>query len=119
MKNIIVVILLIIGYITVTSCRRDPFEPHNTGSMEELRVPTDFDWKTSKDYYLSLIVSTEGIVEVSSKSSILYYRAYLKPGISNEIKLTLPGFEKVIILKFQDKTAELILKNSNLTYQFN
>lgn len=87
--------------------------------MEELKVPANFDWKTTKDYTISFFAASTGMVEVSGTNNIIYQRAYLGPGMPYDMKLTLPTYEKKVKLRFQDKTAELILNNTNLTYRFN
>ena len=115
----LVLFSVLLSVIALTSCRKDRFEPTTPSSMEELKVPANFDWKTTKDYTISFFATTTGMVEVSGINNVIYQRAYLGPGIPYDMKLTLPTYENKVKLRFQDKTAELILNNTNLTYRFN
>lgn len=105
--------------IVLTSCRKDRFEPITPGSMEELKVPANFDWKTTRDYTITITAATAGLVEVANANGIAYQKAFLAAGTPYAMKLTLPTYEKSVKLKFQGKTADLNLSGVNLTYQFN
>lgn len=59
------------------SCRKDRFEPNQPKSMDELTVPANFDWKTIKDYAITITASENGMVEVTNSNGIAYQRAFL------------------------------------------
>lgn len=79
--------------------------------MEDLRVPDGFDWKTTKDYFLTLTSPTNEIVEVTNSSNIVYQKAYLTSGIPYTMKLTLPAYETLIYLKFGNTSTCLELNS--------
>ena len=118
MKKIAFFIVLI-SLISLYSCRKDRFEPNTPGSMEELKVPANFDWKTTKDYILNLSATDGGLIEVTNNNGVTYQRAFLSAGTPYAMMLTLPAQAKSVTLKFKGKIAELNLAGSNLSYHFN
>lgn len=114
--------LIIIGIAFLfPSCKKDRIDNTDTKpeNMEELQVPADFLWKTTKDYSLTLSANSSGIVEVNNTSGISYQKAYLSPGNAYVMKLTVPAYEKTVKLKFSGQEAMLELSASNLIYHFN
>jgi hypothetical protein len=120
MKKITFLLIAAIALI-FTSCKKDRIDnPDNKPqTMEELQVPADFSWKTTKDFSLTLSASASGIVEVNNASGISYQKAYLSPGLAYTMKLTVPSYEKTIKLKFLGQEATLELTAAALNYQFN
>lgn len=114
--------LLIIGIsFLFTSCKKDRTENPDTlpDTMEELQVPADFSWKTTKDYSLTLSANASGIAEVNNTSDISYQKAYLSPGQAYTMKLTVPAYEKTVKLKFMGQEASLELGSASMNYTFN
>jgi len=87
--------------------------------MNELNIPADFDWKTTKDYILTLKTDTEGIVEINNNSGITYQRVYLKWNEVYVMKLTVPSYEKNIVVKFYEyeKSIDLVNKSIPIFFQ--
>lgn len=113
--------LLMIGMaVLFTSCKKDRIENPDTkpDTMEELQVPSDFSWKTTKDFSLTLSANASGIAEVNNASGISYQKAYLSTGQAYTMKLTVPAYEKSVKVKFLGQEAELQLSASTLSYQF-
>lgn len=111
--------LMIAVLASLYSCRKDRFEPNTPSSMEELKVPANFDWKTTKDYTFTFQAGSAGLVSVNSKNGNVYHLAYLVQGSPYTIKLTLPTYEKRVVLVFKDQTAEVELTGSVINRQFN
>jgi hypothetical protein len=109
---------MIAALTSLYSCRKD-LEPTIPSSMEELKVPANFDWKTTKDHTFVFQSGSSGLVAVNSKSGTTYHRAYLMQGNPYTIKLTLPTFEKRVVLVFKDQTLEVELTGSIINRQFN
>lgn len=120
MKKIALLITVGIALI-FTSCKKDrvenPVEKPNT--MEELQIPANFNWKTTKDYSLTLNANGNGIVEVSNATGAAYQKAYLSSGVAYTMKLTVPAYEKSVRIKFQGQSTTLELTSSVLQHQFN
>ncbi|MBW7848612.1 MAG: hypothetical protein H3C41_11090 [Bacteroidales bacterium] len=103
-----------------TSCRKDPQTPADTTpkTMNELVVPQDFDWKTTKDYKLTVSSPVGGILEVKNSQDKTYLRAYLLAGQAHTTKLCLPAYEKTVQLKIGTMSGQLELNAGTLSYQF-
>lgn len=116
-----ILLLMTILMVALLSCRKDREIPQESGVpkvMEELKVPDNFNWKTTKDYSLTLTSPVAGIAEVTNTSGIAYQKAYLTAGQPYTMKLTLPAYEKAVKLRLGNATAELELKAEILEYQF-
>lgn len=104
MKKIAFIITIALT-IVFTSCKKDRFENEDQvpANMEELTVPSNFDWKTTKDVQLTLSASSNGIVEVNNNQGISYQKAFLSSGQPYTMKLTVPSMRKQLSLSFWDK----------------
>ncbi len=102
------------------SCRKDIESPTNQppSNMEEIVVPANFNWKTTKEYKLSVTAPSMGIVEVNSAQGATYQKAYLQAAQAYTMQLTLPAYEKSVKLKFGNQTATLELNAAVLSYNF-
>lgn len=120
MKNTAILSTLLILFL-FSSCKKDPAfdEPTAPQTMEELTVPSSFDWKTTKELSLTLSAATSGIVEVTNIQTVAYQKAFLNPGTAYTMKLTVPSYEKSIKIRFLGQEATLEINGSNLEYTFN
>ena len=88
-------------------------------NMENLVVNSEFDWKTTNDYQLTLMGKESNLFEVlSSDKSIVYQRAFLTANTQYSTKIVVPSYEKSVVLKFLDQEVTLELNSDNLSYQF-
>jgi len=106
--------------VAFSSCKKDINEPTDQipDSMENMVVPADFNWKTTKDYQLTLEATAMGIVEVNSLQNINFQKAYLQPNQAYTMKLTIPSYEKSIKLRFSGQEVTLELNSGNLNHKF-
>lgn len=115
------IFILIISLTAVfTSCKkdRDIEKPSAPTVMEELQVPSNFDWKTTRDIQLTLVANTNGIAEVTNMKGIAYQKAYLTSAVPYVMKLTLPTYEKNVGVKFMGQTQTIELTSSILSISF-
>lgn len=117
MKRIL--LIMIVATMAMTACRKDRFEPKTPESMEQLQVPANFDWKTTKDYQITFNPSQSGLVQVTNSQNVSYQRAFLTAQQSYVMKLTLPTFEKSVKVSFAGKETVLNLSGANLTVNLN
>lgn len=115
----LVLISLFLTAVVMTSCRKDHFEPNAPRTMEELKVPANFNWGTTKDYTITFTTNVAGLVEVSNSAGVSYQKAFLAQSTPYAMKLSLPAYEKMVKLRFQGKTIDLPLGAPALSYQFN
>jgi hypothetical protein len=114
-----ILLSLVALVVILSSCKKDRFdEPKAPEKMEELTVPASFDWKTTKDYSITLSAYTNGIAEVSNTADVVYQKAFLTSGQPYTMKLTVPSYEKTIRLKFMGKSQDIALGSPSISYQF-
>jgi hypothetical protein len=120
MKNL-TLILLIGLVIFFSSCRKNFNEdiiPADPITMEKLLVPSDFNWKTTKEYTVVMTTTTNGLVEVSNKDGVPYQKAFLVSDKTFTMNLTLPSFEKKIYVKHGSQNKEIELTAVQLNVNF-
>ncbi len=118
MKKIIFLSLISLVFV-FSSCKKDRFdEPKAPEKMEELAVPANFDWKTTKDIQLTLSANASGIVEVTNSQGVAYQKAFLTPSLPYTLKLTVPTYEKNVKAKFLGQEQSIVLSGNNLTINF-
>lgn len=111
--------LLIIVAMVATACRKDPVEPKTPETMEQLKVPANFDWKTTRDYQFSFNASQNGLVQVMNSQNVVYQRAFLTAQQTYVMKLTLPTYEKSVKVSFAGKETTVNLSGTNFTINLN
>lgn len=129
MKNLFV--LIAIGLIlSFASCRKESISstapaqqtPPPTVQItktEQLKVASDFNWKTFKDVQLTLTGTANSIVEVASTNNIVYQRAYLSKDLAYTMKLSVPSYETSVHLLYMGKDISVNLSSNNIVYKFN
>ncbi len=114
-------LLLFSVSILFSACNRntdDNPDPTSPPTMEDLNVSDSFNWKTTKDYKLELTGNTDNMIEVASDKGIAYQKAYLKANVAYTMNLTLPSYEKSVILKYMGQEVTIELSSENLSYEF-
>ncbi len=122
MKNLKLFLLLFLLAAVFTSCKKDRItEPEPTiVTMEDLEVPSDFDWKTTRDYQFEISTLTGGIVTLSNESgTVTYQKVFVNGSESYTMNVTLPTYEKKIRMAFKGQIVILELTSSSLSQQFN
>ena len=106
--------------IVFTSCKKDRFDDNDPKpeNMEELTVPSSFDWKTTKNIQLTLSAPSNGIVEVTNSQNIAYQKAFLTVGKTYTMKLSLPTYEKNVKIRFMGQEVLIELTGSNINHSF-
>lgn len=124
-------LLFVIGVIfCLSSCRKEAETsslPNSTATTaitqptktEQLKVTSDFNWKTFKDIQLTLTGNANSIVEVASTNQTVYQRAYLSKDLAYTMKLSVPSYETSVHLLYMGKDVNIPLSSGILTYKFN
>ncbi len=119
MKKLLVFLFSIV--LLGTACKKNNSDDQETvtqTSMEELDIGSGFNWKTTKNYQLTITGNDNGIIEVISNDDIPYQKAFLTSDVPYSMKLTLPAYEKFVKLKFMDQEVSIELDSETLTYKF-
>lgn len=94
--------------------------PSEGKSFNELNVQSNFDWKTTRDYTITLKGYANSIVKiVSENNQTVYQSTMIKKDVDSSIKITLPSYEKSIRLKYMGQVILLPLNSINVSYIFN
>jgi len=132
MKNLI--LLFVIGVIFLfSSCKKDtvssiapvqvtttiPVQTKQITKTDQLKVASDFIWKTYKDVQITLSGTNNSIVEVASTNNTVYQRAYLAKDLAYNMKLSVPSYETAIHLLYMGIDTSVNLSSNNIVYTFN
>ncbi len=89
-------------------------------SMNELKVPSDFNWKTTRDYQFSVTTASSGIATVSNEDgTVVYQKAFITANNPYQMKMALPTFETKVRLSFKGQIEVIELNSTSLSHQFN
>lgn len=119
MKKSLILIFSIV--LIASACNRNPNDnptPNTPPTMENLKVAEGFDWKTTNDYQLTLTGKENSLIEVSSTDDIPYQKAFLASNVPYKMKITVPSYEKTVILKYMGQEITLELDSETLIYKF-
>jgi hypothetical protein len=114
--------IFILFLLILSSCAKDKPSDNPTSiptEMKELKVPSNFDWKTTKDITLNISAKNTGLVEVLSSKDEIYQKVFLTAEKTYVMKLTVPTYETTVKLVFSGQEKILELNSAELTYQFN
>lgn len=132
MRNLI--ILIAIGVIfSLSSCTKEtassmappaaqvttPPVAAQITKTDQLKVASDFNWKTTKEILLTLTGTSNSLVEVASANNSVYERAYLSKDLAYTMKLTVPSYETSVHLLYLGKDVNVALNSNNIDYKFN
>ncbi|MDD4372444.1 MAG: hypothetical protein PHG67_00860 [Bacteroidales bacterium] len=118
MKRIILLITLVT--LGLVSCKKDVEQQAGPKpvSTEQLKVPVDFKWTTTKNITLTVSGKTNGLIEIISSKGVIYWKSYISANQENEIRFNVPSYETAIKLRHQGQTVELELQSDKLNYSF-
>jgi hypothetical protein len=129
MKNLFFIIVITVIF-SLASCKKEsvssmapaqvtPPQTVQITKTEQLKVASDFNWKTFKDIQLTLTGTYNSIVEVASTSNTVYQRAYLSKDLAYTMKLSVPSYETSVHLLYMGKDININLSSNNIVYKFN
>lgn len=89
-----------------------------TNSMDNLQVPSTFNWKTTRTVNLTITANANNLVDVTSSKGVSYQKAFLQPNVAYTMKLVIPAYENTLNLNFMGKKSTLAITSDNMNYQF-
>ncbi len=124
-QNIIMkkLLFLTLGLALITvSCKKEikenPIQPVLT-EIESLTISPDFNWKTTKEYQISLKASQDDLVEITNKDGISYQKVFVRANKVYMMKLSLPSFEEFVNVKYKGQIIKLELNAAILNLDLN
>jgi hypothetical protein len=115
---------LLFGMLILNSCYKDDSRPWDekqstSVKMENIITQPNFDWKTTKVYPITLYgnnLTNNAVVKITSKNNVVYQKVFILAGTPSFTTIvTLPAYETVIHLVYNNQDIELSLSNP-LTY---
>jgi LEA14-like dessication related protein len=115
--------LILIFSITLllSACNRNTNDnptPNTPPTIEDLKVADGFNWKTTDDYQLTLTGKVSNVVDVVSEADFSYQKAFLIADVPYTMKLTVPSYEKTVVLKYMDQEVPIELSSETLSHEF-
>ncbi|MDP4290229.1 MAG: hypothetical protein Q8908_04030 [Bacteroidota bacterium] len=123
MKLVKSIIALLLVMLASNSCFKDDSRPYNerqsnTTAIDNLSVSSNFDWKTTKKYQLTLKGNLSRVVKIASMEDTVYQKVFLKAGTDCVSTISIPATEDSIQLIYNNQKIKLLLSGSTLTYSF-
>jgi len=121
MKKIFI-LLTLFSVVFFSSCSKfdnDPIDPTSANnSIDELTIPSDFEWETTNDIDFSFQGFTNAYIKVLSQDGTEYLKANLKKNEIFNTRYAIPSYERTLILKYLDRTVEVDIVNGTMSYHF-
>ena len=120
-------ILLIPLIVSFSNCKTDSEpEPDNGGSMNDLVVPANFDWKTTQTLDIVVTLPSTGEIQplliTNREGTIRYFRGFPDDGSRTvRTKITIPSYLIDLRLIYNGTTGPNIvyINGSTVSYDFN
>ena len=129
MKNSKIIILALMLSTLLNSCVKTEFiVPPDAviESVDDLIVSSNFDWKTTQDLNISVVLPNNGNIQsliiTNSSGTKRYFQGYPNDGSRTvNTKITIPSYLSELRLTYNgaDATNVSFVKNSSLSYDFN
>lgn len=118
MKKIALIFALVL--IVFSSCKKnlDVVKPESPSNLNDIKVSSDFNWKTSHDVQITITGFVNGLVEVSSPKGVVYQRAFLRQNQPYSMKVTVPAYEAAVHLLYMGQDVEVKIGAGNITHTF-
>jgi len=112
--------IFILSLLVLSACRKniDVVKPEAPTTMNDLKVSSNFNWKTSHEIQITLTGFVNGLVEVASPKGVVYQRAYLQQNQPYTMKVTVPAFETTVHLLYMGQDVEVKMGADKITHTF-
>lgn len=120
MKTFKFIILSAIIVVGLNSCLKDlePLDQEPINTLEQIVVSPDFNFQTFRNIDVIVTGYTNGLVEVMSTEGVVYQKAYLQKKQQYEMQVTIPTYEKFLVLRFKGKTANIEITSDIVSWNF-
>lgn len=113
-------ILSIISILMLTSCMKDrtPVDATAPATMNQMVVPSNFDWKTAQQYEFTISAEYNGLVEIRSVEGVVFHKINYFAGKNLSLKLSIPTYVKTIQVTHLGRIIEKQLDDNQLDFSF-
>lgn len=109
---------------SLTACRKDievtKSDPSqgNLKSMTELKVASDFSWKTFQDVQVELSATTKTVVFLKSSSGAVYEKAIVLPKQTYNTIIAVPTYETELTISCNGQPHTVKIFDKKISYSF-
>ena len=128
MKTLKLISLLLFISLFASNCNKgtDPVEDDTINSVNDLVVPYDFDWKTTKTVSITVKLPNQGdlqpLIITNREGTKKYFRGFPDDGSRTVYtKITIPAYINELKLTYNGTTGPnmVYISNESLVYNFN
>ncbi len=117
--TIVLMLALLAACKSPSSSGYDSDEVNGSGiTMEDIKVPKSFNWKTFATYDITLEAEEAGQFQVVSESGTVYHRANLNGKDAYTFNLAIPTYEDKVKVQFRGESMLLDLSSKSLFHSF-
>ncbi len=116
--------LLIILLLIVFSCKKDinSIAPDQASgklkSMSDLKVSSDFNWKTTQNIDMELTSPEKASLVVKSASGVVFQKALLQGGETYKTSITIPNYMKELTFVVNGVSSVINIQNNRVIHSF-
>ncbi len=123
MKKLTLIFSLAIIIFGMSACQKSvaPVINNTTEkvtSMDNLKVPADFNWKTTHKINITLTAPVTGLVQILNGEGDIYTEVFLQENQAYTAKLNLPTDVKSVNLLYLGKTSILNINSDYVNFKF-
>lgn len=117
-------VLLAVGLISLAGCKKDlemmepAPSPGMTTSMKDMKVNTDFDWKTTTAYQVAISSNAKAVLYIKSKEGTVYHKAMVNNGETYNTSITVPSYERELEILLAGQSRTVSLTNGGISVSF-
>ncbi len=113
-------LFLLVSAIAISACSKNYTDDKKNGpsNLEEIQVPSDFDWRTFSNVDFKLNGSFSSLVEIASANgSTVYHKAYLTKDETLNLSIAVPAFEKELLVRYMGKEIRVAVDNNLISIE--
>ncbi|MBK9292259.1 MAG: hypothetical protein IPM52_11625 [Bacteroidetes bacterium] len=113
--------LLILGF---SSCQKDPIiKPEKPGSMADLKVSNQFDWKTTQNVEvqvqgLQLPVQVQRTIVISDGQQAVFYKGMQAMNANVTYNIVVPAYLRELKVSFGTISKTLPIQNGKVVFNY-
>jgi hypothetical protein len=113
-------LIFFLAILVFSSCKKDldVVKPESSSNLNDVNVPSDFNWKTSHEVQITITGFVNGLVEIASPKGVVYQRGFLQQNQPYSMKVTIPAYETAVHFLYMGQNVEVKLGAGNITHTF-
>lgn len=122
MKKITLIILA--SMLIFSACRKDldltpATSPTDVAAMSEMKVSSEFSWKTDKPFTFQVLPNANAVLAVKSSDGIVFHKEFVTSGATISLQVTLPSYLKEVTIELAGQSKTLQVEKPGELVTFN